>query len=67
MSENKEYPLGKYKIVWLQGNFWKRFKKGKGMGYWRHPDIPLGVFAKWTLRICFVEIQQWLSESEPRG
>ena len=64
LFKSKNYPLGKYQILWLTGNFYKRFKFGKGIGFWRHPGIPIGVYAKWTLRLAFIQIQKWLSEKE---
>ena len=64
LFKNKNYPYGKYRIVPLHGKFFRRFKVGKGIGYWKHPSIPIGVFVKWTLRLAFVEIQRWLSEKE---
>jgi len=62
--KSKNYPNGKYQILWLQGQFFKRFKIGKGIGFWKHPRIPLGVYADWSVRFIFVEIKKLLSENQ---
>jgi hypothetical protein len=64
LFKSKEYPHGKYQVLWLQGNFFKRFHIGKGIGFWKHPRIPLGCYADWSLRLAFIEIKKWLSDKE---
>jgi hypothetical protein len=61
LFKSKNYPYGKYQILLLEGNI---FNFKKSFGFWKHPRIPLGVYAKWTLRLGVIEIKQWLSESE---
>lgn len=61
--KSEKYPHGKYQLLFLTDNFWKRFQIGKGIGFWNHPEIPLGVYADWTLRLAFIEIKKWLPEN----
>lgn len=64
LFKSKEYPLGKYQVQFLEGAFYKRFIIGKGIGFWKHPRIPIGVYADWSLRLGFIEIKKWLSEKQ---
>lgn len=66
LFKSKKYPCGKYQLLFLTGNFWKRFKIGKGIGFWKHPTFVVGSYAEWTLRFIFIEIKKWLSENENR-
>ena len=61
---SKEYPNGRYWIQPLEGAFHKRFILGKGIGFWKHPRIPIGCFADWSLRLAFIEIKKLLSEKQ---
>lgn len=61
--KSKKYPYGKYQILFLIAKNWKSyFNFKKSIGFWNHPEIPLGVFADWTLRLGFIQIQKWLPE-----
>lgn len=63
--KNKNYPYGKYQILLLKANNLKNyFNFKKSVGFWKHPQIPLGVYAEWTLRLMFIEIKKWLSEEQ---
>jgi hypothetical protein len=65
LFKSKNYPHGKYQILYLIGSSWKSyFNFKKSIGFWNHPRIPLGVYAKWSLRLMFIEIKQFLSEKE---
>jgi len=64
LFKSKNYPLGKYQILLLQGNFFRRFVWGKGIGFWKHPRIPLGVYVDWSLRLVFIEVKKLLSEQQ---
>jgi len=60
LFKSKNYPHGKYQILLLKGKSWKSyFNLKKSIGFWKHPRIPLGVYADW-----FVEIKKWLSEEQ---
>ena len=59
LFKSKKYPLGKYQILFLVGNY-LNFKKS--IGYWKHPTIPLGSYADWSLRLMFFEIKKWLPD-----
>jgi len=62
--KSKEYPHGKYQLLWLTASSWKSyFNFNLSFGFWKHPQIPLGVYADWTLRLIFVEIKKWLPEA----
>lgn len=61
LFKSKNYPHGKYQILLLVGNY---FNFKKSVGFWKHPRIPLGVYADWSLRLMFVEIKKWLSEKQ---
>lgn len=66
--KSKKYPHGKYQILRLAGKNWKSyFYFNKSVGFWKHPRIPLGVYADWSLRLMFIEIKKWLSEEQKRG
>ena len=59
--KSKKYPHGKYQILWLTGDSWRSyFNFKKSFGFWRHPKIPIGVYAEWSLRLIFIEIKKWL-------
>jgi len=65
LFKTKKYPFGKYQILKLTGKNWKSyFNFKKSVGFWNHPDIPLGTYADWTLRLMFVEIKKWLPEDK---
>jgi hypothetical protein len=61
LFKSKNYPHGKYQVLRLVGN---NFNFSKSIGFWKHPRIPLGAYADWTLRLVFVEIKKWLSEKQ---
>lgn len=61
LFRSKEYPLGKYQILRLVSN---HFNFKKSIGFWKHPRIPIGVYADWSLRLMFIEIKKWLSEKQ---
>jgi hypothetical protein len=63
--KSKKYPFGKYQVLFLMANSWKSyFNFKKSVGFWKHPGIPLGVYADWSLRLIFIEIKKWLPEGE---
>jgi len=65
LFKSKNYPHGKYQILWLKGKSWKSYFNFKlSVGFWKHPRTPLGVFADWSLRLIFIEIKKWLSEKQ---
>jgi len=67
LFKSKNYPHGKYQILRLTGKSWRsHFNFKKSVGFWKHPRIPLGVYADWSLRLMFVEIKKWLSEEQLR-
>ena len=55
--KSKKYPYGRFQILRLTGNY-LNFKKS--IGFWIHPTFTLGVYAKWSLRLIFIEIKEWL-------
>lgn len=59
--KSKEYPYGKYQILYLVGNY---FNFKKSIGFWKHPRFPLGTYANWSLRLMFIEIKKLLSEKQ---
>lgn len=61
LFKSKKYPLGKYQILWLVGNY---FNFKKSIGFWKHPTYVLGSYAEWSLRLIFIEIKKWLSDNE---
>lgn len=61
LCKSKDHPHGKYQILWLTGNY---FNFKRSIGFWKHPRLPIGVYADWSLRIMFIEIKKWLSEKE---
>ena len=63
LLKSEKYPLGRYQILRLTSkSFLRRFKIGVGIGFWRHPPVPITVYAKWSLRLAFFEIKEWLPE-----
>lgn len=65
LFKSENYPYGKYQILWLAADKWTSyFNFKKSIGFWNHPEIPLGVYADWTLRLLFVEIKKWLPAKE---
>jgi hypothetical protein len=58
--KSKEYPFGKYQVLWLEGEIFS-FKR---FGFWKHPTGMLGCFCKWTMRLGIIELKCWLSENE---
>jgi len=65
LFKSKNYPYGKYQILFLTANSWKSyFNFKKSFGFWKHPRIPLGVYADWSVRLIFIEIKKWLSEEQ---
>jgi len=65
LFKSKNYPHGKYQVLWLTAKSWKSyFNFKKSIGFWKHPRIPLGVYADWSLRLIFIEIKKWLSEKQ---
>lgn len=61
LCKSKEYPLGKFQILWLTGNI---FDFKNSFGFWKHSIFTLGTYVKWTLRLGIVEIKRWLSDRE---
>lgn len=61
LFKSKKYPLGKYQILWLVGNY---FNFKKSIGFWKHPTYVLGSYAEWSLRLIFIEIKKWLPDNE---
>lgn len=61
LFKSKKYPLGKYQILLLVGNY---FNFKKSIGFWKHPTYVLGSYAEWSLRLIFIEIKKWLSDNE---
>lgn len=57
--KSKKYPLGKYQILWLVGNY---FNFKKSIGFWKHPTYVLGNYVEWSLRLMFIEIKKWLPD-----
>lgn len=64
LFKSKNYPHGKYQILLLRGGFIQRFQLGRGIGFWKHPRIPIGVYADWSLRLMIIEIKKLLSEKQ---
>ena len=65
LFKSRKYPYGKYQVFLLRANNWKGyFNFKKSIGYWNHPQIPLGVYADWSLRLMFIEIKKWLSTDQ---
>ena len=60
LFKSKEYPLGKYQLLKLEGN---HFNFKKSIGFWKHPTITVGSYAEWSLRLMFIEIKKWLPEN----
>lgn len=58
---NKDYPFGKYQVLFLAGNY---FNFKKSIGFWKHPTFVLGSYAEWSLRLIFIEIKKWLPEGK---
>jgi len=57
LLKSKRYPYGRFQILKLVGNYLD-FKKS--IGFWKHPTFMLGAYAKWSLRLIFIEIKEWL-------
>lgn len=55
--KSKRYPYGRFQILFLVGNY---FDFKKSIGFWKHPTFVLSTYAKWSLRLMFVEIKEWL-------
>jgi hypothetical protein len=45
----------------LVGN---HFNFSKSIGFWKHPTFMLGAYAKWSLRLMFIEIKEWLPAND---
>lgn len=59
LLKNKQYKYGRLQILKLVGNYLD-FKKS--IGFWKHPTFMLGAYAKWSLRLIFIEIKEWLPD-----
>lgn len=65
LFKSKNYPFGRFQILPLVGDSWKSyFKFKRTIGFWKHPTFVLGSYVKWTLRLMFVQIQEWLPEGK---
>jgi hypothetical protein len=45
----------------LVGN---HFNFSKSIGFWKHPTFMPGAYAKWSLRLMFIEIKEWLPAND---
>jgi hypothetical protein len=61
LLKSKKYPHGRFQILWLVGNY---FNFKKSIGFWKHPTFMLGAYAKWSLRLMFIEIKEWLPAND---
>jgi hypothetical protein len=57
LLKSKKYPHGRFQILRLVGN---HFNFKMSVGLWKHPTFVAGLYAKWSLRLMFVEIKEWL-------
>lgn len=60
LLKSKRYPYGRFQILQLVGN---HFNFKKSIGFWKHPTWVVGSYVKWSLRLMFVEIKEWLPDS----
>jgi len=57
LLKSKQYPYGRFQILMLVGN---HFNFSKSIGFWKHSTSTIGTYAKWSLRLMFIEIKEWM-------
>jgi hypothetical protein len=59
LLKSKDYPYGRFQILRLTGN---HLNIKNSIMFKKHPTFFLGAYAKWSLRLMFIEIKEWLPD-----